>query len=124
MNRQPAAKLLGVARMAIGVGLWLAPRRAMDALGFDADNPEAMVLARLAGTRDLALGAVALATADDPALGPKTVKLNAAVDAADALTFAVPLARRDGIDRAAVGGLASAIGATAFGLWLARRLER
>jgi Domain of unknown function (DUF4267) len=117
------ARGLGLARMAIGAGLWLAPRQAMAALGFAGDDPQVLALARLAGTRDLALGAVALATADDPELAPKVLALNAAVDAGDALTFAFPLARREGIDRAALGGVASATAATVLGLWLAGRRE-
>jgi hypothetical protein len=107
--------------MAIGAGIWLAPRQAMAALGFDAENPQSLALARLAGTRDLALGAVAVATADDPDRAGKVLRLNAAVDAGDALTFAIPLARREGIDRAALGGVVSATAATILGAWLASR---
>jgi hypothetical protein len=118
------ARGLGLARMAIGAGLWLAPRQAMATLGFDAGNPQAMTLARLAGTRDLALGAVAVATADDREKASKVLRLNAVVDAGDALTFAIPLVRRESLDRAGLGGVASATAATALGLWLAGRLER
>ena len=98
------ARGLGFARMGIGAGLWLAPRRAMAVLGFDAGNPQAMALARLAGTRDIALGAVAVATADDREKASKVLRLNAVVDAGDALTFAIPLVRREGLDRAALAG--------------------
>ncbi len=105
--------------MAIGLGIWLAPRHAMAALGFDGDNPQVLALARLAGTRDLALGTVAVASADDPELAPKILALNAAVDAGDAVTFAIPLMRREGIDRAALGGVISATAASVLGVWLA-----
>lgn len=115
------ARGLGLARLAIGAGLWLAPRQAMAALGFDAGNPQALALARLAGTRDLALGALAVVTADDSEQATKVLALNAAVDAGDALTFAIPLVRRDGIDRAALAGTASAAAATILGAWLATR---
>ena len=119
MSRQDFARGLGAARMAIGVGIWLAPRPAMRALGFDAGNPQVLALARAAGTRDLALGALALATAGKEEVAPRMLALNAAVDAGDALTFAIPLVRREDIDRAALGGVVSATAASVLGAWLA-----
>jgi hypothetical protein len=123
LNSTLFARALGLARMTIGAGIWLAPRQAMAALGFDADNPQALALARLAGTRDVALGTLAVATAGDAERAPRVLALNAAVDAGDALAFAVPLARREGIDRAALGGVLTAAAATAIGLWLAARAD-
>lgn len=118
-----AARALALARIAIGASIWAAPRQAMAALGFDAGNPQTMALGRLAGTRDLALGGAALATANDAAAARAMLRLNAAVDAGDALTFAIPLFRREGIDRAAVLGVVSAVAASAAGFWLAAREE-
>ncbi len=122
MSPAALARLAGAGRMALGAGIWLAPCAAMPALGFDRADPQVMALARLAGTRDLATGALAVATAGDPERAAGVARMNAAIDAGDAATFAVALARRQGIDRAAAGGLAGALGAAAFGLWLADRL--
>jgi hypothetical protein len=96
----------------------------MAILGFDPDNAETMALGRLAGTRDLALGALAVATAGDPGRGAQMARVNALVDAADAVAFGGAVARREGIDRAGVMGAMSAAAANVFGLWLASRLER
>lgn len=111
---------LAWARVGIGAAVWLAPRGSMRVLGFDPDSAEVIVLARMAGTRDLALGAVAVSTHRDPEAAAATVGLNAAVDAADAVAFAIALVRRQGIDRAALLGTTSAAVAAATGAWLAR----
>jgi hypothetical protein len=118
------ASLIAFARMGIGASVWAAPRASMDALGFDPDNPQVMALARLAGTRDLALGAAAAACAGDPQAAATMARLNAGVDALDAAAFGVALVRRRGIDRAALLGAATAAAAAAIGLGLASRLER
>jgi len=119
---QLLARGLGLARIGIGAGIWLAPEAAMGLLGFDSDNPQAMALGRLAGTRDIALGAIALASAGDPVRAPAITRVNAAVDAGDALAFGGAIARREGIDRAAGMGALSALAATALGVWLALKL--
>jgi hypothetical protein len=112
---------LAWARVAVGAAVWVAPRTSMRALGFDPTNPQVMSLARLAGTRDLALGAVAVSTHRDPDAARAVAGVNAAVDAFDALAFAIALVRRQGIDRAALFGTASAAAAATTGAWLARR---
>lgn len=96
----------------------------MRVLGFDPDNPEVMVLARLAGTRDLVLGAGAAATVGDPGTAATMLRVNSAVDALDALAFGIALAHRRGIDRAALIGTASAAGAAVLGAVLASRVDR
>ncbi len=116
---------LGLAggRIAIGAGLWIAPALSARALGFDRLDSTALALGRIAGTRDLALGAWQLATLEDRrALGRASATV-AAVDAADALTFA--LALRDSATRTAgLRGLPAAAGAALAGAWLAARLTR
>jgi hypothetical protein len=107
--------------MAIGAGLWLAPRLSMRVLGFDPDNPETLTVSRLAGGRDLAMGAVAFAAASDPERAAATVRVNAAVDAGDAIAF-LALGRRNGPGAAAVLGTLTATAATGAGLWLASKL--
>lgn len=122
MPRRLAA-LLAYARIGVGASVWAAPRGSMRALGFDPDNPQVMALARLAGTRDLALGAGAAATASDAHAASTMLRVNAAVDALDSLAFAIALVRRRGIDRAAAMGTLSAAAAATAGLVLARRLD-
>lgn len=92
----------------------------MRILGFDPANAQVIALARLAGTRDLALGVVAVSTHRDPQAAASVAGLNGAVDALDALVFAIALTRRQGIDRAALLGTTSAAAAAAAGAWLAR----
>ncbi|HEX2129745.1 MAG TPA: hypothetical protein VHF58_11065 [Solirubrobacterales bacterium] len=120
---RPLAAALAFGRIGIGLSVWAIPRGSMRVLGFDPDNPEVMALARLAGTRDLALGAGAAATLDDPAAAATMLRVNAAVDAGDALAFGIALLRRRGIDRAALVGTATAAGAAAVALAVAKRVE-
>lgn len=115
------APALAAARIAIGAGIWLAPDVSMKLLGFDPSNTQVRALARLAGTRDLALGGLAAASAGDPVMARKVIALNAAVDAGDALAFGIALRRREGIDRAAIGGALPAAAAAIAGAWLASR---
>jgi hypothetical protein len=92
----------------------------MRVLGFNPADPQVITLARLAATRDLALGAVAVSTHRDAGAAATVAGLNAAVDALDAAAFAIALARRQGIDRAALLGTTSAATAAAVGVWLAK----
>jgi hypothetical protein len=117
------ARLLGAVRVAIGAAIWLLPDQAMRGLGFDPGDPQAMALARIAGSRDIALGALAVATAGDPARGATLARVNALVDAGDAAAFGGAFVRREGIDRAAIAGFTAAAGATVLGLWVAERLR-
>lgn len=118
-----AALLLALARIGIGASVWTAPRGSMRVVGFDPDNPEVMALARLAGTRDIALGGAAAACSGDPLATATITRVNAGVDALDSLAFGIALARRRGIDRAALMGTVSAAAAAALGLAVASRLE-
>lgn len=123
MSPQSLARALGLARIGIGVGVWAAPGTAAGVLGFDSRNPQAMLLARATGTRDIALGAIAVATAGDPDQAPSVALLCAGVDAGDAVAFGGAVIRREGIDQAALVGTVSALAATAFGIWLASKLD-
>jgi hypothetical protein len=118
------AALLAYARIGIGASVWAAPRASMHALGFDPRNPQVMALARLAGTRDLALGGAGAVCAADPVAAATITRLNAAVDALDSLAFGIALVRRRGIDRAALIGTLSAGAAAGLGAAVASRLDR
>ncbi len=115
---------LAAGRLAIGAGLWVAPRQTAKALGFDAAALEGpgLALARIAASRDLVLGAWQLGSlADRRALRRATLGV-AAADAGDAATFALALAdRRTRV--AGFRGLPAATAATAAGAWLAGRLR-
>jgi hypothetical protein len=108
--------------VAIGAGLWLAPRLTLRALGFSEPHAQALAVARIAGTRDLVLGAWQLTTLGDrDRLGRATVAV-AACDAGDAAAFGLLLGTNE--RRAAIRGLAGAVPATLAGIGLARSLRR
>jgi len=88
-------------------------------LGFPAahDNPTTRLMARFFGVRDIGLGVLIFySLAHLETLG-FMILFNAAMDAGDLLSIAIPLLRRQGIDRAAIS---SSIFAAGGGLaWLA-----
>lgn len=120
--RAPAL-LSALGRIAIGAGLALVPHRALRALGFDRPGPELVAVARLAGGRDIVLGAVTVAALGDARRLRAASLANAAVDAGDAATFAAALAGGDpAVRTAGLRGIAAAVPATLGGLWVAGRL--
>jgi hypothetical protein len=113
-----------IGRAVVGAAIWLAPERALPALGFNraARRGEALTLARIAATRDLVLGLWQAASLRDRAgLRTSTLAVTAS-DAGDAVAFAA-LARRGGHPGLAAKGLAAAVPATLAGGWLAARLR-
>jgi hypothetical protein len=121
LARQAALAIAGT-RIAIGLGALLATSPAIRALGFSAIG-ETKALARMAGARDVALGALTLAAGDDRERLRLASLACAAVDAADAASFAAGAGRREEVDRAALLGVPSALAATGVGLWIAKRLR-
>jgi hypothetical protein len=121
----PQARRLGIflstCRVGLGVGTLLAARPALRALGFRETGESSEALARLAGGRDLSLGALTLVARNDPATFRSLILAAAALDAADAFTFGIsipsPKTRLAGI-----GGLISGGGAALAGFWAWRRL--
>jgi hypothetical protein len=121
----PQARQLGIflaaCRVGLGVGTLLATRPALRALGFRDSDESSEALARLAGGRDLALGAATLLARGDPATFRALILAAAALDAADA--FSLGLSIPDPQTRqAGIGGLVSGGGAALAGLWAWRRL--
>jgi hypothetical protein len=120
LGRQAAIAIAG-GRVAIGVGALLATGPALRVLGFSEADAAGRALARLAGGRDVALGLLTVAARDDLRSLRVATALSAAVDAADAFSFAVasadPRARRAGL----LGALSGSSAALA-GLWAWRRL--
>jgi len=121
----PQARKLGLflstCRIGLGVGTLLATRPALRALGFKETNESSEALARLAGGRDLALGALTLLARDDPAAFRSLILAAAALDAADAFSLGHSV-RNPKTRLAGVGGLVSGGGAAVAGLWAWRRL--
>jgi hypothetical protein len=116
-----AASALG--RIAIGVGLALAPRRALSALGFTEHSAETVVIARIAGGRDIALGVATLAALDDPERLRAASIANSAVDGGDALAFAAALGAGGEARTAGLRGIAAAVPASLASAWVASRLR-
>jgi hypothetical protein len=117
-----AALALGAARAGLGVGALFVTGPTLKALLFGETDAVGRALAKLAGGRDLALGAMTLAARDDAATLRALVLAAAALDAADA--FALGLATRDPDTRlAGLGGVASGGAAAVAGLWAWRRLS-
>jgi hypothetical protein len=118
-ERSLALALAG-GRMAIGVGFWLTPGLIRRVLGFDEFDDEALTIARIAGTRDLILGAwQASAAGDRERLRTATLAV-AACDAGDTAAFAALI--RSGRTGPGARGVAAALPATIAGLALASRL--
>ena len=90
-------------RFAIGAAPFLAAGPASRLLGFPAahDNPTARLMGRMFGVRDIGLGVLVLWALRHPEAMPFMMLFNAAMDAGDLFSIAVPVVRRQGIDRAA-----------------------
>jgi hypothetical protein len=110
----------GIGRVAIGVGMLATPHPALRALGFAEVSPATAAVGRLAGIRDLVLGAVTLIGLEDRGRLRAATLANAAADAGDTVAFALALG--GGERTAGARGLAAALPATVVGLWTAWRL--
>ena len=116
---------LAFARIGTGAALALAPRPALRALGFANPSDQTIVVSRLAGGRDLVMGAATVLARDDPLRLAAASFANAAVDAGDAAAFAAAaLDAGGGAKSAGLRGLAVAAPAALAGLWIGSRLRR
>jgi hypothetical protein len=124
--RKPDVRALSigsaVGRLAIGIGLFALPRRALSALGFGAVDENGLMLARLAAVRDVVLAVATLLALEDSDRLRAASLANAAADGGDALNFALALGRPQQ-NPAARRGIAAALPATAAGLWVFWRLR-
>jgi hypothetical protein len=121
VSARRGAIVLAAGRLALGVAILLEPERVTAGwLGRHAANPAVRYLARSLGARDLALGALALASIDDPRLGPRAQAACALVDSVDALAT---LAARSELPVAGMAGTVAVAGAAAgAGFVFSRRL--
>ena len=105
-------------RFAIGAAPFVAPGITSRMLGFPVahDTPTARLMARFFGVRDIGLGVLALWATRHPEALTFVMLFQAAMDAGDLASTAIPVLRRQGIDRAA---LRSAMFAATGGLaWI------
>ncbi|MGI9557523.1 MAG: hypothetical protein ACR2N5_06240 [Solirubrobacterales bacterium] len=91
-------------------------------MGFREVGGPLIVITRLAGSRDLALGALAVAALRDRERLREVSAVSAGVDAADAASFAIALLRREGPDLGGAIGVVTATQAAIAGAWVKRRL--
>lgn len=104
---------MALARIAIGVAPFVAAAPVARVLGFPSshDNATARLMSRLFGVRDAGLGVLALWGLRHPEALPFVLVFNAFMDAGDLLSTAIPLLKRQGIDRgAAVSALFALVG--------------
>lgn len=115
-------RVLGGARLALGLLIMVAPRRAAHLFGLPraGETPEGRFVTRIAGNRDAALGAALLLA---PARQrPAVLAVCTAVDAAD---LAVALASAGSLGRRTLlANVVAAGSAAAGGLWALDRLRR
>jgi hypothetical protein len=109
---------MGLGRIALGVAPFVAAGASARLLGFPAahDTATARLMGRFFGVRDIGLGVLAFYALSHPDTAPFIYLFNAFMDFGDLVAIAIPLVKRQGIDRAA---LASAMFAATGGtLWI------
>jgi Domain of unknown function (DUF4267) len=120
LGRQTAL-ILAAGRVGIGAPALLATRPALRALGFGDAGPRARALAKLAGSRDLALGLLIVASRDDRRALPTLTLAAAVLDSADALALAISAAEPKTRTAGLLGSASGAVAALT-GYWAWRRL--
>lgn len=112
---------IGGSRILVGLGALFFTRPALRLLGFGEPEQTGMALAKLAGGRDIALGALTVAARDDAERLRTLLVVSSACDIADAVGLGVS-ARYPQTRKAGLGGIVSGSAAAVSGFWAARRL--
>ncbi|HEU0032677.1 MAG TPA: DUF4267 domain-containing protein [Kofleriaceae bacterium] len=116
---------MGLGRIALGLAPFVAAGPASRLLGFPTkhDNPTARLMGRFFGVRDIGLGVLAFYAVKHPETAPFLFLFNAFMDLGDLASVAIPIIRRQGIDRgAAMSGVFATIGGLAWLVaWLIAR---
>jgi hypothetical protein len=116
---------MALGRITLGLAPFVAAGPAARLVGFPAthDTPTARLMGRFFGVRDIGLGVLALWGLRNPEALPFVLLFNAFMDAGDLVATGIPLARRDGIDRAAAASALMALvgGLSWFTMWLIAR---
>ncbi len=110
----------GLGRVGLGIAMLTAPEPALRVMGFKAVSPATVAVTRLAGGRDLVLGAVTMAALGDRDRLRSATLANAAADAGDTLAFGIALGTAE--RQAGLRGFAAALPAAVAGVWTAWRL--
>jgi hypothetical protein len=94
---------MGFGRLILGAIPFVASTRSAALLGFPAshDNPTTRLMARFFGVRDIGLGVLVFYAVGHPSTLAFLILFNALTDFGDLFAIAIPLLRRQGIDRAA-----------------------
>ena len=116
---------MALGRIAIGAAPFVAAGPSARMLGFPVahDNPTARLMARMFGVRDIGLGVLLLWGLRHPEVMPFLFVFNALTDFGDLAAILVPLVKRQGIDRGAIGSAMFAFpaGVAWLILWLIAR---
>lgn len=118
--RQVALQI-GAGRVALGVATVFATRPALKGLGFSQPEATGIALAKLAGGRDIALGALTLAAHDDVRALRTLMLVSSACDLADAVALGLSVGDPE-TRKAGISGITSGSAAALAGLWAWRRL--
>ena len=102
---------MGVGRILLGLAPFVAAGASSRLLGFPAahDNPTARLMGRRFGVRDVGLGVLVFYGLTHPAVLPFLLLFNALTDFGDLVAAAIPLVKRQGIDRGALMSAAFAL---------------
>ena len=102
---------MGIGRILLGLAPFVAAETSSKLLGFpqDHDNPTARLMGRFFGVRDIGLGVLVFHALQHPEDLPFVLLFNAFTDFGDLVAIGIPLAKRQGIDRAALGSAAFAL---------------
>ncbi len=94
---------MGLGRIAIGLAPFVAAGPASRLIGFPVshDTATARLMARMFGVRDIGLGVLAFYAIRHPEAAAFVFVFNALMDLGDLASIAVPIIKRQGIDRAA-----------------------
>jgi hypothetical protein len=116
---------MGVGRILLGIAPFLAAKPSARLMGFpvEHDNPTTRLMARLFGVRDIGLGVLVFYGLRHPETLAFLIIFNALTDFADLVAIVIPLARRQGIDRAAWTSAAFALPAGAGWLTVLSQLQ-
>lgn len=95
---------MGLARIGLGLAPFVAAGPSSRLLGFPRahDTATARLMGRFFGVRDIGLGVLAFYAVKHPETAGFLFLFNAFMDLGDLISISIPLARRQGIDRAAL----------------------
>lgn len=115
------AMQIGGSRLALGTAIFLATRPVLRAIRFPEPGPSGVALAKLGGGRDIAIGALTLASLGDAERLRTVLLASNLCDLADAAAFAFA-APNPQMRLPRISGVLSGSAAAAAGFWAWRRL--